>query len=312
MNALDLVLAVFLDVGADARAVVGHLVHHLAVGVREVGVVLEEIAVVDDEPGSESVALVFFDGKVVHGTVVLLRGDGANKIHQVFIREGAALLFFPVGRLDISGHRNEARAGCRELSRPHTQSGKHHNVAYLNCRCCNPTQLTGAKHVDRMLARDANRVAKPADMDAIDPPTEPSLRAHPHRPIVPRVRQHLFPDPHLGDRLHPFRRLYLGFRRQAVPIDMGHHQLLIDGVVGAHQVGVARIVVDDHLVDLRQPVVVALAQLLVGHAERPVRIARREAAVGGDLVEVVGVDHLEDGLVEVQAVARGHSPRSRP
>ena len=87
-----------------------------------------------------------------------------------------------------------------------------------------------------------------------------------------------------------------------VPVDVGHHQLLIDGVVGAHQVGVARIVVDHHLVDLRQPVVVALAQLLVGHAERPVRIARREAAVGGDLVEIVGVDDLEDGLVEIQAV----------
>ena len=91
----------------------------------------------------------------------------------------------------------------------------------------------------------------------------------------------------------------------AVPVDVGHHQLLIDRVVAAHQVGVARVVVDDHLVDLRQPVVVALLAAPRRHAERPVRVARREAAVGGDLVEVVGVDHLEDRLVEVEPVAAG-------
>ena len=91
----------------------------------------------------------------------------------------------------------------------------------------------------------------------------------------------------------------------AVPVDVGHHQLLVDGVVAAHQVGVARVVVDDHLVDLRQPVLVALAQLLVLHAERPVRVARREAAVGRDLVQLVGVDDLEDRLEEVEPVVAG-------
>ncbi len=91
----------------------------------------------------------------------------------------------------------------------------------------------------------------------------------------------------------------------AVPVDVGHHELLIDGVVAPHQVGVARVVVDHHLVDLRQPVLVALLQLLVLHPEGPVRVAGREAAVGRDLVEVVGVHDLEDGLEEVEAeVAR--------
>ena len=88
----------------------------------------------------------------------------------------------------------------------------------------------------------------------------------------------------------------------AVPVDVGHHQLLIDGVIAPHQVGVARVVVDHHLVDFRQPVVVALLEFLVLHAERPVRIAGREPAVGGDLVQVVGVHDLEDGLVEVEPV----------
>src|SRR5262249_25747100 len=41
---LHLLLAVFLDVAAQPSTVVGHLVHHLAVGVCEKSVVLEEVA----------------------------------------------------------------------------------------------------------------------------------------------------------------------------------------------------------------------------------------------------------------------------
>src|SRR2546430_6182653 len=48
---------------------------------------------------------------------------------------------------------------------------------------------------------------------------------------------------------------------------VGHHELLIDRVVAAHQVRVARVVVDHHLVDLGQAVGVALAQLLVRSEE---------------------------------------------
>ena len=93
----------------------------------------------------------------------------------------------------------------------------------------------------------------------------------------------------------------------AMAVDVGHHQLLIDGVIAAHQVGVARIVVDDHLVDLRQAVLVALLELLVRHAERPVRIAGRESAVGGDFVEIVGFDDFEDRLVEIEPELAGMS-----
>ena len=73
--------------------------------------------------------------------------------------------------------------------------------------------------------------------------------------------------------------------------------------VGPHQVGVAGIVVDHQLVDLLQAVGVALGELLVLHAEPPVRIARGKAAVGGDRVELVGVDHFEDRGIEIQPVA---------
>src|SRR6185369_4144430 len=63
------------------------------------------------------------------------------------------------------------------------------------------------------------------------------------------------------------------------------------------------IVVDDHLVDLREAVLVALAQTLVLHAEAPMRVAVREAAVRRDLVHLVVAQHLEHDREEIQAVA---------
>jgi hypothetical protein len=45
-----------------------------------------------------------------------------------------------------------------------------------------------------------------------------------------------------------------------VPVDVRHHQLLIDERVALEQVRHGRRVVDDHLVDLRQAVLVALAE----------------------------------------------------
>ena len=76
------------------------------------------------------------------------------------------------------------------------------------------------------------------------------------------------------------------------------------------QVGVARVVVDHQLVDLLQPVRVALGELLVLHAEPPVRIARGKAAVGRDRVELVVVDDLEDRVEEVEPVAARIAPPS--
>jgi hypothetical protein len=89
----------------------------------------------------------------------------------------------------------------------------------------------------------------------------------------------------------------------AVAVDVRHDELLLGQRVAAHQVRVAGVVVDHELVDLREAVGVALGELLVLHAEAPVRVARREAAVGRDHVELLAVDQLEDDLVEVEAVA---------
>ena len=91
----------------------------------------------------------------------------------------------------------------------------------------------------------------------------------------------------------------------AVPVDVGHDELLIDGVIAPHEVRVAGIVVDDHLVDFREAVLVAFLEFLILHPERPVRVASGEPAVRRDLVEVVGIDNLENGLVEIEAVAAG-------
>jgi hypothetical protein len=64
-----------------------------------------------------------------------------------------------------------------------------------------------------------------------------------------------------------------------------------------------RVVVDHHLVDLREPVDVALGQVIEVHPEAPVRVAHREPAEGGHLLHPLVVEDLEGGLPEVEAVA---------
>ncbi len=92
-----------------------------------------------------------------------------------------------------------------------------------------------------------------------------------------------------------------------VPADVRDHELLLHVGVRAHQVGVGRIVVDHQLVDLREPVLLALLEALVVHAEAPGGIAHREAAVGSQRVDVARVEHLEDDLEEVQAALARHA-----
>ena len=85
-------------------------------------------------------------------------------------------------------------------------------------------------------------------------------------------------------------------------VDVGHDELLVDHLVAPQQVGVAGVVVDDHLVDLLEPVAVALGELLVLHAEPPVGVPGGEPAQRGDLGDLVVVEDLEDRVVEVQPV----------
>ena len=75
-----------------------------------------------------------------------------------------------------------------------------------------------------------------------------------------------------------------------VPHDMDHDQLLLHGGVRAHQVGDCRVIVDDQLIDLREPVAVALVQPFEIHPEAPGAIARREPAVGRDRVDLLSIE----------------------
>ena len=85
-------------------------------------------------------------------------------------------------------------------------------------------------------------------------------------------------------------------------VDVRHHELLVDHLVAPQKIGVARVVVDDHLVDLLQTVTIALGEVLIFHAEPPVRIAGGKPSQGGDFGKLVVVEHLEDRVVEVQPV----------
>ena len=108
---------------------------------------------------------------------------------------------------------------------------------------------------------------------------------------------------------HHVHHLAVGLRERqvvleevAVSVDVRHHQLLVDDLVALQQVGVAGVVVDDHLVDLRQAVGVRLLKIFVLHPEAPVRVAGGETAEGGDLVEPPVIQELEDDRKEVKAV----------
>ena len=100
------------------------------------------------------------------------------------------------------------------------------------------------------------------------------------------------------------RKQKLFLKKSTCAVDVRHDELLVDERVSLEQVGVRGVVVDDHLVDLREAVLVALGEPLVLHAEAPVRVAVREAAVRRDLVHLVVGEDLEDGREEVEARRR--------
>ena len=95
------------------------------------------------------------------------------------------------------------------------------------------------------------------------------------------------------------------FEEVAVGVDVGHDEFLIGDGVGALEVGVAGVVVDDHFVDAAKAVVVLFRHAFVFHAEAPVGVADGETAEGGDLVDLVIVEHFEDGLEEIETVGLG-------
>ncbi len=93
----------------------------------------------------------------------------------------------------------------------------------------------------------------------------------------------------------------------AVAVNVGHDDLLVDEMIALEQVRVARVIVDDHFVDLVQAVRVALVEPLVLHAELPVGIPVRKPAVSGDHVHFFEVENFEECFVEIETIfARMH------
>ena len=80
---------------------------------------------------------------------------------------------------------------------------------------------------------------------------------------------------------------------------------LLDELIRFLQVGVARIVIDDHLINSPQPVMMAFSQAFIFRPEPPVRVSLREPAIRGDLVHLLVIAHLENDGEEIQAVSAG-------
>src|SRR5690554_2176130 len=93
------------------------------------------------------------------------------------------------------------------------------------------------------------------------------------------------------------------FEEIDVPVDMRHHELLVDERVALEEVRDARIIINDELVDPREAVFIALFEALIFHPKAIMRIADGEAFVGGDLAHLIIGDHLKDGLKEVEPEA---------
>ena len=70
------------------------------------------------------------------------------------------------------------------------------------------------------------------------------------------------------------REIEVVLEEVAVPVDVGHDHLLVDRRVALEQIGVTGVVVDDHFVDLREAVLVALWPAL----RNPFRSANADSA----------------------------------
>ena len=103
---------------------------------------------------------------------------------------------------------------------------------------------------------------------------------------------------------HPaVRRLEPGVVLEEVGVseDVRHDELLLHHGVRADEVCVGRVVVDDELIDLREPPLPALLHAFELHPEAPGGVAHGEAPVGRQRVHLRGLDHLEDDVKEVEA-----------
>jgi hypothetical protein len=230
------------------------------------------------------------------GLPILQRGEGHQEQQQIALRLGgdpAALLiglFTPRAPFFIE-------PGPRVDERIHVRLGRvaHGIIAGLFGLAALPRSSPGITlhehrmRIDQILERQTSvdELFHPVQAMALDVAANPG-----------GVVGHLVHHPPVGAR-----KPIVVLEEIAMAVDVGHHRFLIDRGVVFQQIGVARVVVDDHFVDAPQPVGVLLAQALVLHAETPMRIALGETSISRDLRDLVSRQHLEDGRVEIQLLA---------
>ena len=102
-----------------------------------------------------------------------------------------------------------------------------------------------------------------------------------------------------------FREPDVVLEEVAVAVHVSHDDLLIHEVIAFEQIRIAWVIVDDHLINLMQPVRVALVEPLVLHAELPMRIPVRKPAVSRNHIHFFEVENLEECFKEVESVFAG-------
>ena len=113
----------------------------------------------------------------------------------------------------------------------------------------------------------------------------------------------------IGHLIHHFSigviKIKVILEKIAMGIHVRHHQLLVNEMVAPEQIGVTRIVVNDHFVDLGKPIGIAFMDLLEIHSEGPVSVAQREAPVSRDFIHLRVIEDLEDHRKEIQSKRAG-------
>ena len=257
------------------------LVHDLglALGQEVVGLLADD---------AEHVGLPALDRRVLEQEAEhVALGVGRDPLGGLALFFGLALLLFDeLGRVDVL-----VEVGAIGLDPAGLGLGDGRLVALVLGSARARDLAEGQPWIDQVVDRvaDVDEGLDLADAVAVHVPANPA-----------GMVGHAVDHPPVGVREKP-----VVLEEVAVAGDVRHDQLLVDQAVALEQVGLARIGVDDQLVDLREPVRVALHQLVVLHAEAPMRIADREALVGRDLAHLLVVDELVDGRETVEAVLAG-------
>lgn len=112
---------------------------------------------------------------------------------------------------------------------------------------------------------------------------------------------------------HGIKHLAVGMGKPHIVLEeidvaghVSHHHLLGHIFVAFEQIGIRRVIVNHHLVDGAAGPDMALQQLIVLHAEAPMRIARREAAERRRLIERAVIEHFVNDGEEIEAVFTGN------